>query len=81
MFGTLGLFDAHQDTDYGRKPVIVCHDPAVPNAIRDSNGVWQTPEGLAQRQAAARHLPWYRDATAAIPAAVGGPETIFSPSG
>jgi hypothetical protein len=51
QFGTLEQFDRHQDVDYGRNPVIVCRTPVSMGLVRDVHGVWQTPAGLAARQA------------------------------
>jgi hypothetical protein len=61
VFGTLTLFDSHHDTDYDRRPVIICRDPAALGAVSDHRGVWQTPEGLARRQdSAERGRAWVR---------------------
>jgi hypothetical protein len=55
-FTGLGLFDAHQDTDYNRHPVIVCRDPAGLGLAQDARGTWGTPEGLAARDFHATRL-------------------------
>lgn len=47
QFGSLERFDAHQDIDYERDPVLICRWPADLDLVQDSRGVWQTPEGLA----------------------------------
>ena len=49
-FTGLTLFDAHQDTDYNRHPVIVCRDPAALGLAQDARGTWGTPAGLAARE-------------------------------
>jgi hypothetical protein len=49
-FTGLTLFDAHQDVDYNRHPVIVCRDPTGLGLAQDSRGTWGTPEGLAKRE-------------------------------
>jgi hypothetical protein len=48
-FGTLTLFDAHQDVDYERSPVVICNPPA-PDLVQNERGTWQTPEGLERRK-------------------------------
>lgn len=55
-FSGLGLFDRHQDIDYGRiingkLQSVVCKPPATLGLVQDSRGTWCTPEGLAQREA------------------------------
>ena len=64
-FTGLGLFDAHQDVDYSRDPVIICREPAAMHVTsrghlcgplagaslaQNARGVWGTPEGLAKAQ-------------------------------
>lgn len=60
-FGTLTLFDQHQEKDYSRRPVVACKDPASIGLVQDHRGVWQTPEGLASRERAAEQLRRARD--------------------
>jgi hypothetical protein len=52
-FGTLEQFDAHQhwSEDWSS---LTCVIP--PRLVRDHRGVWQTPEGLAERAARAARL-------------------------
>ena len=61
-FTGLTLFDAHQDVDYGRQPVIVCRDPAALGLAQDARGTWGTPEGLRARQRSATVLAAARSA-------------------
>jgi hypothetical protein len=51
QFGSLERFDAHQNIDYERDPVLICRWPADLGLVRDARGVWQTPEGLAAQRA------------------------------
>jgi hypothetical protein len=55
-FGTLTLFDGHQDVDRKRRPVVRCADPRDLGLVQDGHGVWQTPEGLAARERATERL-------------------------
>jgi hypothetical protein len=55
-FTGLTLFDAHQDVDYGREPVIVCRDPTGLGLAQDARGTWGTPEGIASRDFHATRL-------------------------
>jgi hypothetical protein len=68
-FGSLRLFDAHQDVDYRRTPPVRCRDPrelrvnaeSIPVAegdplVQDDRGTWQTPAGLARHRAATETL-------------------------
>lgn len=45
-FGTLKLFDKHQDVEYGRTPTIVCRKPEEIGLILDTWGTWRTRENL-----------------------------------
>lgn len=47
-FGSLTLFDQHQNVGYGRKasPVVMCHAPQALGLVQDQGGTWYTPEGL-----------------------------------
>ena len=47
-FTGLTLFDAHQDVDYGRQPVIVCRDPAAARAGAGRAGYLGHPGRLAR---------------------------------
>jgi hypothetical protein len=49
-FSGIGLFDAHQDVDYHRQPVIICRSPAVLGLAQEPGGTWCTPEGLKARE-------------------------------
>lgn len=49
VFGTMRLFDAHQEWDRSGEWVLTCVVP--PGAVRDAWGTWQTPKGLAARTA------------------------------
>jgi len=43
-FSGLGSFDKHQDVDYGRRPAVVCLDPAdVGLTLLESRRCWGTP--------------------------------------
>ena len=44
-FADLGMFDKHQDVDYGRSPRIICANPQSLGLVQASNGTWTTPEG------------------------------------
>jgi hypothetical protein len=55
-FTGLGLFDAHQDVNYTRQPVIICRDPTALGLAQDARGTWGTPAGLAARDFHARRL-------------------------
>jgi hypothetical protein len=46
-FGSLVLFDRHQDINYGRDPVVFCKSPYDLGLIRDASGVWRTPEAVS----------------------------------
>ena len=61
-FGGLTLFDAHQDVDYTRKPVIVCRDPASLGLAQNDRGLWSTPEGLKSRERSRTRLAAARSA-------------------
>ena len=56
QFGALAQFDAHQDVDYDREPVLICRAPATMGLILDDRGVWQTPKGLVVREAHRKHF-------------------------
>lgn len=59
QFAALAQFDAHQDIDYDRDPVLICHWPTDLGLVQDDRGVWQTPEGLVRREAnRVRGLEW-----------------------
>lgn len=64
-FGTLTMFDAHQDVDYNRRPAVACSHPEALGLVRDTWGTWQTPEGLKSRTRRAERLPVVRRARAA----------------
>jgi hypothetical protein len=49
-FGNLTLFDAHQAWDRSGEWVLTCLLPGDLGLVRDSRGIWQTPEGLANNQ-------------------------------
>lgn len=51
QFASLEKFDAHQNIDYERDPVLICHWPTDLGLVQDDRGVWQTPEGLARQEA------------------------------
>jgi hypothetical protein len=61
-FTGMGLFDAHQDVDYGRRPAVVCRDPASLGLAQDARGTWGTPEGLKSREISATRLARARSA-------------------
>lgn len=65
QFGALKQFDAHQDVDYERDPVLICQLPQELGLVQDDNGVWQTEAGLAFR--AKQRAAWAgaRDASGA----------------
>jgi hypothetical protein len=69
-FTGLTLFDAHQDVDYGRDPVIICRDPASQGLAQSDRGTWGTPEGLKARERSATALARARSAQAPQPPAV-----------
>jgi hypothetical protein len=48
-FGTLTLFDAHQDWSAGWA-ALSCRSPQDLGLVQDHNGTWQTPQGLQRRQ-------------------------------
>jgi hypothetical protein len=48
-FGTLSLFDAHQDWAAGWAS-LSCRPPVALGLVQDHNGTWQTPQGLQRRQ-------------------------------
>lgn len=52
----LGLFDAHQDVDYRRRPAVVCRDPVSLGLVQGPRGTWGTAAGLAARERAALTL-------------------------
>jgi hypothetical protein len=52
-FGTLALFDAHQQRPQGWAGPVQCTAPEAMGLVPDDTGTWQTPEGL-QRHAADR---------------------------
>jgi hypothetical protein len=54
-FGTLTLFDAHQDWAAGWAS-LSCRSPQDLSLVRDHNGTWQTPEGLRARSQRAVRL-------------------------
>jgi hypothetical protein len=43
-FGTLEVFDLHQDVSYKRSPMVVCNAPEGLGLVRDTWGTWRTPE-------------------------------------
>lgn len=47
-FTGLGLFDAHQDVDYTRRPAVRCKLPSTLGLAQNARGVWGTPEGIAK---------------------------------
>jgi hypothetical protein len=55
-FTGIGLFDAHQDVDYRREPVIICCPPVALGLAQDARGSWGTPAGLASRHFHATRL-------------------------
>jgi hypothetical protein len=55
-FTGLGLFDAHQDRNYKRDPVIICALPVELGLVRNPRGAWGTPEGLKARENASTRL-------------------------
>jgi hypothetical protein len=48
-FGTLSLFDAHQDWAEGWA-ALSCRRAQDLGLVQDHNGTWQTPQGLQRRQ-------------------------------
>ena len=46
-FGSVAMFDAHQQWDRRGEWTLTCVLP--PGLVRDAHGTWQTPEGLANR--------------------------------
>jgi hypothetical protein len=54
-FGTLTLFDAHQDWTAGWAS-LSCRSPLTLGLVADHNGTWQTPEGLRARTQAGVRL-------------------------
>jgi hypothetical protein len=56
QFGSVGMFDAHQDVDYTQPRAVTCREPFTLGLVQDVNGVWQTPEGLANRERAGARL-------------------------
>src|SRR5215469_12294033 len=63
-FTGLTLFEAHQDVNYNRAPVIKCGDPRAQGLAQDDRGTWGTPEGLLARQRSALLLKTARSAHA-----------------
>jgi hypothetical protein len=59
-FGTLTLFDKHQDVDYDRLQPVSCIRPETLGMVRDALGTWQTPEGLISRSHRATRLAGMR---------------------
>lgn len=61
-FGTLGLFDRHQDCKYWREGAlkwlasVSCIRPEALGMVRDAKGWWQTPQGLISRSQRATRL-------------------------
>jgi hypothetical protein len=72
QFGSLAQFDAHQAVDYSQRRAVTCTEPSILGLVRDVNGVWQTPEGLANRERTAERL---REARQARPLRGHGEET------
>jgi hypothetical protein len=56
VFTGLTLFDAHQDVNYAREPVIACRPPAWLGLVQDARGTWGTPAGLKARESYATRL-------------------------
>jgi hypothetical protein len=56
VFSGLGLFEAHQDVDYRRKPVIICAPVQGLGLVQNARGTWCTPEGLAATLASSTRL-------------------------
>ena len=63
--GALAMFDAHQDVDYTQPRAVTCRPPSALGLVQDVNGVWQTPEGLANHERAATRLREARQERAA----------------
>jgi hypothetical protein len=59
-FTGLGLFDAHQDVDYTRRPSVTCKPAQALGLVQDGRGTWGTPEGLKARQLSATRLAMAR---------------------
>lgn len=55
-FGTLTMFDAHQDVDHDTRPAVSCREPGTLGAVTDARGTWQTPAGLISRARNAERL-------------------------
>jgi hypothetical protein len=54
-FGSLALFDRHQQVSYKSVSPVSCMEPEALGMVLDTRSVWQTPEGLRVRtQRAAR---------------------------
>jgi hypothetical protein len=51
VFGTLASFTGHLVHDAGSAVVLACAPPRVLGLVPDQHGTWQTPEGLAKREA------------------------------
>ena len=62
-FGSLEMFDAHQDWADGWDAPVVCTSAEGLGLVRDHKGTWQTPEGLRARQAWAERLAERRRAS------------------
>lgn len=50
QFASMEQFDAHQNVDYTRPQALTCREPSTLGLVPDGNGVWHTPEGLANRE-------------------------------
>jgi hypothetical protein len=73
-FTGLTSFDKHQDVNYGRRPAVVCLDPATAGLVKDRNGRWGSPADDASRLRLASLRA--EQPVAGIP---GGPEGSPSP--
>jgi hypothetical protein len=61
-FTGMGLFDAHQDVNYKRQPVIICRPPQALGLAQNARGTWGTPEALAARARSATRFAAARSA-------------------
>lgn len=48
-FTGLTAFDRHHDTDYKRRPAVLCRDPADAGLVQQASGRWGLPIDEATR--------------------------------
>jgi len=54
VFTTLGAFDRHQETRYGGRPAVICHDPAERGLVCNRAGRWHFPATDRSRERLAK---------------------------